>query len=129
MKKLKDLLRSRRGITITEVVVSMAMVLIISGAAISVLIASLRFDQKEAARIHAMESCESAVECVRFAANGGTDLAEQLQKLGFEMQPSVGTETIYTLPGGEVTVTVTQEGSAVTFTVTYDDEVVYEKET
>ena len=58
MKKLlKRLVRDRKGISMTEVVVAMALVVIVTGAAISVLIASIQFDVKYKAQTHALNAC------------------------------------------------------------------------
>ena len=70
MKKLlHKLLRDRRGISMTEVIVAMAMVTIVTGAAISVVMASIKFDVKYNERTAALSYCESVVDCVRFADN------------------------------------------------------------
>lgn len=117
MKKLSILLRDRRGISMTEVVVAMAVVVIVTGAAISLLIASIRFDAKYRAQTEALNACESAVSCVRFA-DDAEDLGKYLKKLGFK-----DSDDGYVLQDGKVTVTVTENS----WIVTMDDEDIYEK--
>lgn len=117
MKKLSKLLRDRRGISMTEVVVAMAVVVIVTGAAISLLIASIRFDAKYRAQTEALNACESAVSCVRFA-DDAEDLEEYLKKLGFEAS---GDD--YVLQDGKVTVVIGETK----WTVKLDNEIVYEK--
>lgn len=118
MRKLLDKLQSRRGITMTEVIISMAVVTIVTGAAISVLIASMQFDDKYQAQTRAMNACESAVSCLRFTDNEAK-LDAYLERLGFE--ESAG---IYSLPDNDA-VKVTRNGNS--WTVIFDGETVYEK--
>lgn len=116
--KLLNTLRSRKGITMTEVIVAMAMVLIVSGAAISLLVASVQFDAKYNSQTQAITGCESAVEAIRFADNESV-LDGYLILLGFNRE---GEE--YILPGND-TVKIQVDGNK--WTVFFDDEEVYEK--
>lgn len=83
MRKLFNKLCDRRGITMTEVIVAMAVVLIVTGAAISLLVASRDFDNMYKSRTYAYNACESAVECIRFA-DSVDELGGYLSHLGFE---------------------------------------------
>ena len=118
MKKLLETLRSRKGFTMTEVIVAMAMVLIVSGAAISLLVASVQFDAKYDSQTKAMNAAESAVECVRFADKVSELESYLVDKLGF-----VKHEGVYTFDGDTVKVQVVEK----TVTVIFDDEEMYEK--
>lgn len=118
--KLLNTLRSRKGITVTEVIVAMAMVLVVSGAAISLLVASVQFDAKYNSQTQAITSCESAVEAIRFA-DRADEYVEYLKILGFEIKEG---KSYYTLPGND-TVRIDVEGK--TFSVIFDGEEVYEK--
>ena len=117
MKKLFRKLQDRKGITMTEVIVAMAVVIIVTGAAISVVTASVKFDAKYNAETYALNACESAVNCVRFA-----DTVEELDallvgKLGFEKVKGV-----FTFNGD--TVKVTTDGN---WKVIFGDNTIYEK--
>lgn len=118
MKKILDTLRSRKGITMTEVIVAMAMVLIVSGAAISLLVASVQFDAKYESQTQALNAAESAVECVRFADEVSELESYLVDKLGFVKQ-----EGVYTFDGETVKVQVVEK----TVTVIFDGEEMYEK--
>ena len=83
MKMLRKLLRDRKGITMTEVIIAMAAVILVSGAAISLLVASVQFDSKYDSQTRALNACESAVRCVRFADEQGK-LETYLGALGFD---------------------------------------------
>ena len=121
MRKLLRKLRDRKGITMTEVIVAMTVVILITGAAISLLVASVQFDETYQSQTHAMNACESAAQCVRFA-DTQAELEGYLARLGFE---KVG-ESQYALPNSETAVKVTVTGNV--WTVTLDDDVIYESE-
>ena len=131
MKWLKKLLRDRRGISVTEVVVAMTMVVIVTGAAISVLVASIKFDVKYEEKTSALSSCESAVECVRFADN-----EEMLKKTLNLIKEGFGTDTdtseddryVFSLTEGDTTVqvVVTSVSGIDNYVVKLNDEVIYE---
>ena len=121
MKKLFETLRSRKGITMTEVIVAMAMVLIVSGAAISLLVASVQFDAKYNSQTQALNACESAVEAIRFAGNE-SDLNGYLARLGFEIKAG---ESHYALPGND-TVKIQVDGNK--WTVIFEGKEIYAKE-
>ena len=118
---MRSLLRNRKGITMTEVVIAMAVVIIVTGAAISLVASSVQFDAKYEKETYALNACESAVCCVRFADNNAdVDLVECLQKLGFQPAPDVTDVYIY----GDSIVKVDMSGSKVL--VFFHDEKVYE---
>lgn len=120
MKKLLRKLRNRKGITMTEVIIAMAVVTIITGAAISVVVASVQFDAKYQSETYALNACESAVNCVRFA-DTPEELADLLNKLPFEEKVS-GVRWTY----GDVVVCIEDVGG--TWTVIYNDKIMYEKD-
>lgn len=123
MKLMTKLLRDRRGISMTEVVIAMAMVVIVTGAAISVLIASVKSDAKYLAKSNALTGCENAVECVRFAEDIDT-LDEALEKVGFVTDE----DNEYTYKSGESTVKVTvqtTDNKLESCVVFYNDEEIY----
>lgn len=118
MKKRIHKLCDRKGIGLTEVVVAIAVVVIVTAAAISVLVASVQFDAKYNNRTRALNACESAAQCVRFA-DTESELAVYLARLGFEK-----VDGVYTLSGSDVPVKVALNGNV--WTVTYEDEMIYE---
>lgn len=118
MRKLLNKLRDRKGISMTEVVVAMAVVVIVTGAAISLLVASVRFDAKYNSQTVALNACESAVHCLRFT-DDADKLKGYLTRLGFEE-----VEGVYTLPNSG---TVKVENIEGVWTVTFDGDVIYEK--
>lgn len=132
MKKLfRKLLRDRKGISMTEVVVAMALVVIVTGAAISVLVASAQFDAKYRAQTQVLNACENAAECIRFAETPDM-LAELLKEAGFEPIEEEETQKFpYTFERGGATVTVehsTRETNIDRYVVIFDGEEIYEIE-
>lgn len=127
--KRKNAFRSgRKGFTLTEVIVAMAVVLLITGAAMSVVIASAKADDTYVKRQQAISSCQDAVDCVRFA-DDVTMLEEALQKVGFgEPEISGGVITFPQANGDTcVLVRVTEGTESNIYVVIYNDEVIYEK--
>ena len=132
MKNFLKTIRSRKGITMTEVIVAMAMVVIVTGAAISLVVASVQFDAKYESQTAALNAAESAVECVRFASTVNDlhkeDGAGYLDKLGFDkvetIPEDVEADSGYELKGNN-SVKIWVKGYTVT--VTFDNELLYEK--
>ena len=123
MKLIRKLLRNRKGVSLTEVVVAMAVVLMVAGAAISVLIYSSKADAVFRDKYRALTACESAVECIRFA-DGPEDvdmLKTALEKVGFE-NPS--DEDTYYLVDNDQAVVICDFESA-HYVVKYGDEIIY----
>ena len=116
---MKRLLRDRRGVSIAEVVVAMTMVLIITGAAMSVQIASTRADVAYRYKYQALSACENAVACVRFAGDSAETLAEALGKAGFVTSNGVSTHK-----SGDYEVVVAFEEER--YVVRYNGEIIYE---
>jgi Tfp pilus assembly protein PilW len=115
---IRRLLRDRRGISIAEVVVAMTMVLIITGAAISVQIASTRADVAFRDKYRALTGCENAVECLRFADGNEELLSDALVGAGF-----TNDNGIFALENGSHRVTVAMEDE--NYVVKYNGEVIY----
>ena len=64
---LKRLLRDRKGISLTEVVIAMAVVLTVTGSAITLVISSIKADAGFRAKYQALTACEKAADCLRFS--------------------------------------------------------------
>lgn len=131
MKKLlHKLLRDRRGISMTEVIVAMAVVTIVTAAAISVVMASIKFDAKYNDETTALSYCESVVDCVRFADDVDT-LSKALDtvKPGFgsysQEETGQGHEFLINEAGAVIKVVVTTIDENVNYVVTYDDDEIY----
>ena len=130
----------------------MTAVIIVTAAAVSVLVASSAADTKFGAKTRALAMCESAVECLRFA-DGDTEMLDRtMERAGFERKGeddyawefgeletvSVKTKTdrekvekldaegnpVLDGEGNPVTETVETEK----YVVTYNDEIIYEIE-
>ena len=125
MKSIRKLLRCRRGVSLSEVVVAMAVVLMVAGAAISVLIYSSKADAVFRDRYRALTACENAVECIRFA-DGTEDvdtLKTALEKVGFENPSDDGTDTYYLVDNDQVVVICDFENAH--YVVQYGDDIIY----
>lgn len=129
MKLLKQLLRDRKGISMTEVIVAMATVVIVTGAAISVVVASVKSDLKYKEKTAVLGYCQSAVECVRFAdSEEMLSKTLDLLKAGFGTATTVGDNKVFSLKEGDSTleVVVTSVSGTDNYVVKLNDEVIYE---
>lgn len=117
----KHLLRNRKGMTLLEVVVGIAVVLIVTGAALTLMISSSRADVAYRDEYRALVACENAQECLRFANGDPERLYAALTAVGFTKDPD---SEIYTLENGSHTVTVTLDSD--NYVVKYNDETIYE---
>lgn len=62
-------LRSRKGLSLVEVMVALAVIAIISAAALSLVVSSSRLDAKSVKTAKVMMAAENALECFRYADN------------------------------------------------------------
>ena len=116
---IKRLLRDRHGISLAEVVITLALVMIVSTVAISLLISSVRVNTVYNNQYRAIMGCESAANCVRFADGDADLLREALCRVGF-VEVS---DHEFVLINGEYRVTVTRENG--TDVVRYNGDCVY----
>lgn len=120
MKLIRKLLRDRKGISLTEVVIAMAAVLMVTGAAISVLISSNQADIAFREKYRALTACENAVECLRFTTDE-TELATVLGKAGFADEIE-DTEVKYIYKDNDQVVVIYESDH---YVVKYGDEIIY----
>lgn len=120
---MHKLLTSRRGLSIAEVMISLALITIISTAAISIAVASLQFEAKYRSEVTALRDCESIAACVRYAESAET-LTPLLETLAFEDISSVqdGVEYTYTLRKPNCTITLTVNFDDRQYTITAVDQ-------
>ncbi len=73
-------IRSRRGVTIMEVVIALAIITIISAVSLSMIVISHDVERKAESAITAKNAAENAIECFRFADGNKTTFWECLKK-------------------------------------------------
>ena len=120
MQSRKHLLRNRRGFSLVEAVVAMAIVVIVTGAALTLIISSTRADVALRDQYRALTACENAEDCIRFAKGDADLLDDALTEAGFVKIP----EGSYTLTFGEHTVSVTLKNA--NYAVIHNGETIYE---
>ena len=130
MRKLKIILRNRKGFVVAEMIVAMAMILLITGAAITLMMASIKGDAASMEKYNALTACENAVECVRFTTDRAT-LQKCLDMVGFDAQNTASEPNVYTfvLESGNdtviVEVTYDVDGNFEKSIVNYNNETIY----
>lgn len=106
---MKENIRSRKGISMVEVVVALVVITIISLATLSVVFVSAKVEAKTIVSMEVRNSAENAVECFRFA-NGNKEifiacLNETVADNGF--RNSEEKPLVYMLDKGNYTITIT----------------------
>ena len=108
--------RSRRGISLVEVVVALAVITIISAAALSLVISSARVDANSLRSTQVMMAAENALECYRFAESK-EEFAALLEKTG----DYKGSDGVFVLTEKSYTITVNYTDMQLTFSATDSD--------
>ena len=101
----------------------MAVVLMVTGAALSVLIYSAKADAVFRDHYRALTACENAAECLRFTNGDSESLKQALENAGFVNPPDDGEEN-YILEGNDLVVVICVSESE-HYVVTYGDETIY----
>ena len=73
-------IRSRRGVTIMEVVIALVIITTISAVSLSMIVISHDMEAKAESAITAKNAAENAIECFRFADGNKTTFWECLKK-------------------------------------------------
>ena len=108
--------RSRRGISLVEVVVALTVIAIISSAALSLVISSARVDANSLRSTQVMMAAENALECYRFAESK-EEFAALLEKTG----DYKGSDGVFVLTEKSYTITVNYTDTQLTFSATDSD--------
>lgn len=95
-------IRSRRGISLAEVMIALAIITIVSAAALSLTLSSAKVDAMALRTTQITMAGENALECFRYADNDG-DFGELLKKTGNYTSSVNG---VYTLEEEMYTITV-----------------------
>ena len=108
--------RSRRGISLVEVVVALAVITIISAAALSLVISSARVDANSLRSTQVMIAAENSLECYRFAESE-EEFAALLEKTGDYKK----VDGAYVLTEKAYVITVNYTDTKLTFSATDGD--------
>ena len=108
--------RSRRGISLVEVVVALTVITIISAAALSLVISSARVDANSLRSTQVMMAAENVLECYRFAESE-EEFAALLEKTG----DYKGSDGVFVLTEKSYVITVHYTNTKLTFSATDGD--------
>ena len=118
------MLRSRKGMSMVEVVIAMAIIAIISASALSMIMMSVNVEADTEISVEVAESVDNAVACFRFAQTK-EDFLQALQKTApYEENPENPGEFLLQARGFTVTILVSQDEFAYT-AVDSDSEIIY----
>lgn len=99
-----DKTRSRRGITLVEVVVALTIIVIVSGAAIALISSHTKLEARTVQAVEAANIAENAIECFRYAKDD--EAFYSVFSKTCEPTPDNGTPTTYMVKKNGATVTV-----------------------
>lgn len=108
--------RSRRGISLVEVIVALAVITIISTAALSLVISSARVDANSLRSTRVMIAAENALECYRFS-DSEDEFVALLRKTGDYIEA----DGSYVLTESSYAITVKYEDDSLRFTAIDSD--------
>ncbi|MBP3592073.1 MAG: prepilin-type N-terminal cleavage/methylation domain-containing protein [Clostridia bacterium] len=122
-------INARRGFSLAEVVVAIAIIVIVSSASMTLIGVQARTEAKSVATVEATNIAENAIECFRYAQNTGTDFesvfgyASSTTGEGTEADPYIikkdGATVIIRITGNTMTVNATFAGDAIFEEITY----------
>ena len=95
-------LRRQKGITVAEVAVALAIISIVSAAAIGLALSSVRVEANFVAVTQAQTGAQNVLDCFRFSDNGDT-FSVALEKLGYAFHAA---DNAYILTEKNLAVTV-----------------------
>lgn len=110
--------RSRKGISLVEVVVALAVIAIISAAALSLVVSSAKVDANSLRTTRVMMAAENALECFRFAESDA-EFKTLIAKTGNYTSSGDG---VYVYTDKNYTVNVKYTDTKLTFTAVDENE-------
>ena len=116
MKFIAKSAHSRRGISLVEVIVALAVIAIISTAALSLVISSARVDANSLRSTQVMMAAENSLECYRFAESE-KEFVALLEKTGDYKK----VDGAYVLTEKAYVITVNYTNTKLTFSATDGD--------
>ncbi|MBE6943364.1 MAG: type II secretion system protein [Ruminococcaceae bacterium] len=112
---MKENMRSRRGVTLVEVVIALVVIGIISVATLTVIFSSVQIENKTVVAMDVRNQAENAIECFRFAKGDKETFIACLNQTTVGDEPDFeNTEAntlVYVLDKGGYTITITVEAN------------------
>ena len=116
MSSLNSKRNRKRGFTVVELVVALAVILIVSATAIGLINTQNTIYLRTMQTTEATNMAENAIECFRFVGNNDGDFEVLFEKTGYDLQPeTVDGATVYTVESNGMEVTITINGSTLDF--------------
>ena len=129
MSSLNSKRNRKRGFTVVELVVALAVILIVSATAIGLVNTQNTIYLRTMQTTEATNMAENAIECFRFAGkNDGESFEVLFERTGYELQPeTVDGATVYTVESNGMEVTITINGSTLDFLAVDGDKEILRK--
>ena len=129
MSSLNSKRNRKRGFTVVELVVALAVILIVSATAIGLVNTQNTIYLRTMQTTEATNMAENAIECFRFVGNNDGESFEDLfKKTGYDLQSdTVDGATVYTVESNGMEVTITINGSTLDFLAVDGDKEILRK--
>lgn len=128
MSSLNSKRNRKRGFTVVELVVALAVILIVSATAIGLVNTQNTIYLRTMQTTEATNMAENAIECFRFAGNNDESFEDLFEKTGYDLQPeTVDGATVYTVESNGMEVTITINGSTLDFLAVDGDKEILRK--
>lgn len=117
---------ARRGFSLAEVVVAIAIIVIVSSASMTLIGVQARTEAKSVATVEATNIAENAIECFRYAQNTGTNFSEVFHLYGYDtFKENNGAKVTVTKSGATVIIEI--NGDTMTVNATFAGDAIFEK--
>ena len=119
-------MNARRGFSLAEVVVAIAIIVIVSSASMTLIGVQARTEAKSVATVEATNIAENAIECFRYAQNTGTNFSEVFDLYGYlTVKENNGTKVTVTKSGATVIIEI--NGDTMTVNATFAGDAIFEE--
>lgn len=98
--------RNKRGFTLVELTVALAIILLVSLTVMSIIGYQLRVENAASQTVAATNISENAIECFRYSQKNGCDFADVFRHTGYTLTAVSDGETAYCVISDGVTVTI-----------------------
>ena len=117
---------ARRGFSLAEVVVAIAIIVIVSSASMTLIGVQARTEAKSVATVEATNIAENAIECFRYAQNTETPFSEVFDLYGYlTVKENNGTKVTVTKSGATVIIEI--NGDTMTVNATFAGDAIFEE--
>ena len=124
----KTKISKRRGFTVAELVVALAVILIVSSAAITFISVQTNTEARAIATVEATNMAENAIECFRFAKRNNRGFKEWFEYCGCTLEGEGTQEKPYVAQKNGVTAEIVINGNTIKIVAEWNNKEILETE-